>query len=116
MDIGWIGIGRMGYAMAERLLKAGQPVRVWNRTRAKAEPLAKLGAAVVDRSNHLRGVDVLFTMVSTGKDLREICFGADGVIGDAKSTLPGILVDCSSIGVEESKDIRAELAARGIQF
>ena len=67
MDIGWIGIGRMGHAMAQRLLKAGQPVKVWNRTRAKAEPLAKLGATVVNRSGELRGVDVLFTMVSTAR-------------------------------------------------
>ena len=104
------------FIVAPLNLKAGQPVKVWNRTRAKAEPLAKLGAAVVDRSSELRGVDVLFTMVSTGKDLRQVCFGTDGVIGDAKSNLPGILVDCSSIGVEESRDIRAELAARGIQF
>jgi len=116
MDIGWIGIGRMGYAMAERLLKAGRPLKVWNRTRAKAEPLAKLGAVVVDRSSELRGVNVLFTMVSTGKDLREVCFGKDGVIGEAKSNMPGILVDCSSIGVDESKEIRAELSARGISF
>ncbi|MBN8965885.1 MAG: NAD(P)-binding domain-containing protein, partial [Rhizobiales bacterium] len=41
--IGWIGMGRMGYSMAERLLKAGHDVSIWNRTRAKAEPLAKLG-------------------------------------------------------------------------
>jgi 3-hydroxyisobutyrate dehydrogenase len=116
MAIGWIGIGRMGYAMAERLLKAGQPLKVWNRTRAKAEPLAKLGATVVDRSSELRGVDVLFTMVSTGKDLHQVSFGPDGVIGDAKSNLPGIIVDCSSIGVDESKEIRAQLAVRGISF
>ena len=38
--IGWIGIGRMGYAMAERLAKAGADLTVWNRTRPKAEPLA----------------------------------------------------------------------------
>jgi 3-hydroxyisobutyrate dehydrogenase len=116
MDVGWIGIGRMGYAMAERLLKAGRPVKVWNRTRAKAEPLAKLGATVVKEKSELRGVDALFTMVSTGKDLREVCFGSGGVIGDAKSNLPGIVVDCSSIGVEESNDIRTELAARGVGF
>jgi 3-hydroxyisobutyrate dehydrogenase len=116
MEIGWIGIGRMGYAMAERLLKAGQPLKVWNRTRAKAQPLAKLGATVVDRSSELRGVNVLFTMVSTGKDLHQVSFGTDGVIGNAKSHLPGIVVDCSSIGVDESKEIRAELAARGISF
>jgi len=47
--IGWIGIGRMGYPMAERLLDAGHDVAIWNRTRAKAEPLAKLGGRIVDR-------------------------------------------------------------------
>ncbi len=51
--IGWIGIGRMGSAMAERLLKAGRAIKVWNRTRAKAEPLAALGATIVDRPSDL---------------------------------------------------------------
>ena len=41
--IGWIGMGRMGQPIAERLLKAGHDVSIWNRTRAKAEPLAKIG-------------------------------------------------------------------------
>ncbi|MGZ5129843.1 MAG: NAD(P)-binding domain-containing protein, partial [Caldimonas sp.] len=40
LKLGWIGIGRMGYAMAERLAKGGADLTVWNRTRAKAEPLA----------------------------------------------------------------------------
>ena len=44
MQIGWIGMGRMGYAMALRLLQAGHPLRVWNRTRSKAEALAAHGA------------------------------------------------------------------------
>jgi 3-hydroxyisobutyrate dehydrogenase len=46
--IGWIGMGRMGYPMAERLLKRGHDVSIWNRTRAKADPLAKVGGKVVD--------------------------------------------------------------------
>ena len=66
--LGWIGIGRMGYAMAERLAKAGCDISVWNRTRAKAEPLAKSGAKVVDSLTDLAGCDIVFTMVSTGKD------------------------------------------------
>ena len=48
-SLGWIGTGRMGYAMAERLAKSGCDIAVWNRTRAKAEPLAKHGATVVDK-------------------------------------------------------------------
>ena len=69
LTIGWIGIGRMGSAMAERLLKAGHSVKIWNRTRAKAEPLAALGATIVDKPTDLASVDVLFTMVSTGNDV-----------------------------------------------
>ena len=67
--IGWIGIGRMGSPMAERLLKAGHEVRVWNRTRAKAEPLAAKGAILTDRPADLADVDILFTMVSTAADV-----------------------------------------------
>ena len=64
--IGWIGMGRMGFPMAERLLKAGYDVSIWNRTRAKAEPLAKSGGRIVDKPSDLAGVDVLFAIVSTG--------------------------------------------------
>ena len=45
--IGWIGLGRMGEAMAKRLIKAGHPVSVWNRTASKAAPLAEYGATIV---------------------------------------------------------------------
>jgi len=46
--IGWIGVGRMGYPMVERLAKAGADVTVYNRTRAKAEPLMAAGMAWCD--------------------------------------------------------------------
>lgn len=112
--IGWVGMGRMGYPMAERLVKAGYDVRVWNRTRAKAEPLAALGATLVDSPRDLGKCDYLFTMVSTGKDVEQVYFGDTGVLsGDAT---PKIFVDCSSISVEESASIRERLAARGAQL
>ena len=98
--IGWIGIGRMGFPMAERLLKAGHQVRIWNRTRAKAEPLAQKGAALTDRPAGLRDIDILFTMVSTASDLEQVLFGKDGVI-DSSRKAPRIIVDCSSIGADE---------------
>ena len=50
-DIGWIGLGRMGEAMAARLVKAGHELSVWNRTASKADPLAQIGAEVVDRQD-----------------------------------------------------------------
>ncbi len=114
--LGWIGIGRMGYPMAERLIKAGFEVSVWNRTRAKAEPLAELGATVVGGPADLAASDVLFTMVSTGKDLEQVLFGDGGVLGGANGVSPGIVVDCSSIGVDESADFRRRLAAKGSAF
>src|ERR1700722_7215520 len=108
-SLGWIGTGRMGYPMAERLLKAGHAVAIWNRTRAKAEPLAGPGGRIVDRPADLAGVDVLFSIVSTGKDLDQVLFGGDGVVSGRNGKLPGIVVDCSTIGVEESAAIRRRL-------
>src|SRR5262249_37718793 len=113
--IGWIGMGRMGLPRAERLLAAGHDVAIWNRTRAKAEPLAKSGGKIVDKVTELAGVDMLFSIVSTGKDLEEIYFGKAGLaVGNGK--LPPIFVDCSTIALEESADIRKKLAARGVDF
>ena len=114
--IGWIGMGRMGYPMAERLLKAGYHVSIWNRTRSKAEPLAAAGGKIVDRPADLADADVLFSIVSTGKDLDEVYFGKDGVVSRANGKLPRIMVDCSTIAVEESADIRKRLADRGVDF
>jgi len=114
--IGWIGMGRMGFPMAERLLKAGYDVSIWNRTRAKADPLAAKGGKVVDRLADLAGVDVLFSIVSTGKDLEQVYFGQDGVVGGGNGKLPPIFVDCSTIAVEESAAIRKRLRAAGADF
>jgi 3-hydroxyisobutyrate dehydrogenase len=113
--IGWIGTGRMGYPMVERLLKAGHDVSVWNRTRAKVEPLAKLGGKVVDNLLELKEVDVLFSIVSTGKDLDQVYFGKNSVSGHG-GKLPKIFVDCSTIAVEESAAIRDRLEQLGSEF
>lgn len=113
--IGWIGMGRMGYAMAERLIKAGHDVSIWNRTRSKAEPLAKLGGKVVDKPTDLAGVDVLFAIVSTGKDLKQVYFDKDGA-ATVKGKVPPIFVDCSTISVEDSADIRKKLGELGASF
>ena len=66
----------MGLPMAELLVKAGHDVTVWNRTAAKAEPLARAGAKIAKSLADLAGVDVVFSIVSTGKDLEEVYFGA----------------------------------------
>jgi 3-hydroxyisobutyrate dehydrogenase len=113
--IGWIGVGRMGYPMAERLLKAGYDVSIWNRTRAKAEPLTKIGGKVVDNLLELKDVDVLFSIVSTGKDLEQVYFGKNSVTGHG-GKLPKIFVDCSTIAVEESASIRDRLQQLGCEY
>ena len=113
--IGWIGMGRMGYPMAERLLKAGYDVSIWNRTRAKAEPLAEKGGKIVDHLSDLRHVDVLFSIVSTGKDLDQVYFGKNSVTGGG-GKMPPIFVDCSTIAVEESAAIRDRLRQLGSEF
>jgi len=114
--IGWIGMGRMGFPMAERLVKGGYDVSVWNRTRAKAEPLAARGAALVAQPADLADRDILFTMVSTGADLESVIFGENGVVNGRAGPLPRILVDCSSIGVDESEAIRGRLKALGTEL
>jgi len=112
--LGWIGIGRMGYAMAERLAKAGCDIAVWNRTREKAQPLAKSGAKIVDSLADLAACDIVFTMVATGKDVKEVLFGPNGVTSKGKA--PAIVVDSTSIALEESKDIRDQLGRLGAKF
>ena len=113
--IGWVGAGRMGYPMASRLAKDGQDVSVWNRTKSKADPLSEYGANVVSALDELHDVDVLFTMVSTGKDLKQVYFGDDGVLSKG-SNKSQIFVDCSSISSEDSNEIRERLNEKGVSY
>jgi 3-hydroxyisobutyrate dehydrogenase len=112
--IGWIGAGRMGYPMVERLLKAGHAVTVWNRTRAKAEPLSQKGAKLVDKPADLAGCEIVFSIVSTGKDCEEVLFGKEGLLTGSKK--PKTVVDCSSISVEESAAIRKRLKDASVNY
>ncbi len=113
--VGWIGTGRMGAAMASRLARAGEDVTVWNRTRAKAEALVDSGCKVADTIADLRGLDVVFTMVSTSADLEQVLVGEDGLLADP-DRVPGAVVDCSTIDDETSQAMRAACAARGVGF
>ena len=114
--LGWIGSGRMGLPMAKRLLDAGHDLAVWNRTASKAEPLKTGGATVVARPIDLASCDVVFTMVSTGDVLERIYFGDGGIAAAGNGVLPRIFVDCSSIGVDKSADLRARLAKAGAGY
>jgi 3-hydroxyisobutyrate dehydrogenase len=112
--IGWIGAGRMGFEMARRLAKAGCDIAVWNRTRAKAEPLAKDGAKIVDRLADLAACDIVFCMVSTYDDVKEVIAGPKGLLSG--SARPCMVVECSSISLDGSAELRATLASKGVEL
>jgi 3-hydroxyisobutyrate dehydrogenase-like beta-hydroxyacid dehydrogenase len=112
---GWIGTGRMGAAMATRLALAGVAITVWNRTRAKAEPLAAHGCAIADSVADLRSADVVFTMVSTPADLAQVLLGDGGLLADPER-LPGVVVDCSTVSTESSQAMREACRERGVEF
>jgi 3-hydroxyisobutyrate dehydrogenase-like beta-hydroxyacid dehydrogenase len=114
-SVGWIGAGRMGAAMAARLAKAGVKVTVWNRTKAKAEPLAEFGCTIADTIAELRGMDVVFTMVSTNKDLEQVLLGEGGLLVES-TDVPRIVVDCSTVDLAASEQVRAACAERGVAF
>ena len=114
MKLGWIGIGRMGYAMAERLAKSGADVTVWNRTHTKAEPLAAYGAKVAASLKELATCDVVFCMVSTWDDVKEVIAGPRGLLSGEKA--PKLVIECSSISPEGSAELRALLKARGVEL
>lgn len=111
---GWIGTGRMGYAMASRLLEAGYSLNVYNRTRSRAEGLQELGAKVRGTPAEVSNSEVVFTMVSTGSDLESVLFGEDGLLtGRVK---PNIVVDCSTVDIEEGEQLRKRVLATGVQM
>jgi 3-hydroxyisobutyrate dehydrogenase len=113
--LGWIGTGRMGYEMAAWLGRAGCDVTAWNRTRTKAEPLAKYGVKIADRLTALADRDIVFTMVSTSDDLEQLLTGPEGLLSNRPSR-PRIIVDCSSISMEASRELRAQLRTQDIEF
>jgi len=81
-SVGWIGAGRMGYALIERLLDAGYEMSVYNRTGAKAEPLVEQGAKLVDTAAQFADRDVVFIMVAASNDLEDVTTGEDGLRRD----------------------------------
>ena len=113
-ELGWIGLGRMGEAMVKRLLKGGHAVDVWNRTASKAEPLVGYGASIAASKADLAVCDIVFTMVSTTDDLKEVLFGDGGLV--TGSVKPKVVVDSSSISQEGSAEIRAGLEALGVAY
>src|SRR5215469_16286954 len=109
--LGWLGTGRMGTELVRRLLAAGCDVSVYNRTKAKAQPLTALGAKVVDSAADLSGCDIVFATVGTPEDLTDAVLGPGGLMSD--TAMPSVLVDCSTFSADASAWIRRQMATRG---
>ncbi len=113
--VGFIGLGLMGGPMARNLLKAGFPLVVWNRTKAKANELvgegAKLGA---DPRDVAAQADVLITIVSDPAALEEVLFGARGAMEALRAG--SSLIDSSTVSPELARRVAAACAERGVDF
>ncbi len=105
--LGWVGAGRMGLALATRLLEAGCEVAVYNRTRAKAEPLAELGATIVDTPAELADRDIVFTALAGSTDFKQVLIGPEGLLS-GHGRHPEVVVDSTTISADASAAVRAE--------
>ena len=103
--LGWIGVGRMGFRLAQRLLDAACDLSIYNRTRSKAEPLAEKGARLVDAPAELADCDIVFTIVSADDDFREVTLGDKGVLAQ-ENAAPKILIDSTTISAGMSAEVR----------
>lgn len=113
-NVGYIGMGIMGSAMAANLLKAGFRVTVWNRTKSKAQPLLDQGAAWADSPADMAaaGPDVICTNVTDTADVEHVLFGSDGIASKAKKGL--IVIDNSTISPVATQDFARRLADIGV--
>jgi 2-hydroxy-3-oxopropionate reductase len=113
VSIGFAGVGEMGSPMARNLLAAGCNLRVWNRTRARIEPLAALGAEAVSSPRALGEADVVVTMVSDGPDVAAIALGEDGILAGASEG--SLWIDCSSISPSTAVSLAEHARTLGIE-
>lgn len=113
-SIAFLGTGLMGRPMAERLLAAGLPLTVWNRTRAKAAPLLALGAMDAPTpADAVMGAQVVITMLTDAAAVAAALFDS----GAAEALTPGsVVVDMSTTNPAAAREQAARLAARGARF
>jgi 3-hydroxyisobutyrate dehydrogenase len=111
-SVALLGTGIMGAGMARSMLRAGIPVRVWNRTRAKAEPLEADGAAVCDSPEEaVRGADVIVTMLADGPTVLDVMTAA------RRGLAPGqIWAQASTVGVGWLDELAGFARDQGLVF
>lgn len=97
----------MGFVLVSRLLKDGNDVAVYNRTRGKAEPLVGLGAQLVERPADLADRDIVFTSVAGSQDFADVTTGPNGVLSGSNH-YPAVVVDSSTVSIDVSLKVRAK--------
>jgi 3-hydroxyisobutyrate dehydrogenase-like beta-hydroxyacid dehydrogenase len=102
----------MGYALASRLLKGGCDLTVYNRTRAKAEPLVAMGARLVDRPADLADREIVMVSVADSPDFAAVMTGPQGLLSNG-GRVPRVVVDTSTVSMDVSRTIRDHAAQRG---
>ncbi len=114
-EVGYVGLGVMGSAAVHRLLAAGYEVTVWNRTRAKAEPLLEAGARWADTPRDVaERSEVIFTMVTNTAAVQAVTEGPDGIIAGLR---PGkVYVDMSTASPANTRALAAQVAGTGAQM
>ncbi len=113
--VGFIGLGIMGSAMAMNIHKAGFPLIVYNRTRSKTEPFARLGVPVAESPREVaERSDVVIDMVTDAPDVEEVLLGPNGVVHGAHPGL--IVIDMSTNSPEHARYFARELGKYGIEF
>jgi 3-hydroxyisobutyrate dehydrogenase len=113
--VGFIGLGIMGASMAARLAAAGYPLHVYNRTRAKAEPLIAAGASWHATPKALaEASDVVITIVGMPDDVRALYLGDDGLIVNARGD--AVLIDMTTSSPQLAEELAAHAATRGVHM
>jgi len=111
MDIGFIGLGTMGSPICENLIKAGNQVRVWNRSRAAVDALGRLGATPVSTAREAFSGDAVFSMLADDGAVRAVI---DPLLDSAPKGL--VHVNMATISVSLARDLAARHRARGLEY
>ncbi len=113
MDVGFIGLGQMGKAMAANLIRAGHRLSVWNRSPAPTRELAALGATIATEPAAAVGSEVLMSMLADDEATRAVLIGA-GVLDRAPRGL--ILVNLATVSVALARELARTARERGLQY
>jgi 3-hydroxyisobutyrate dehydrogenase-like beta-hydroxyacid dehydrogenase len=115
VTVGFVGLGVMGGNIVRRLVGAGHAVQGYNRTAAKAAGLVELGMTLAATPRAAaQGASVVFSMVSDGEALAQVCAGDDGILAGLNSG--SIYVDLSTVGPVASEAVRTATEDRGSRF